>query len=339
MFTGWIKPFKLSRPVEREEYYAELPKQRQPGIIPDSYGSLIHINSTYADFIDRRDRLRGMASTTAGILGTLTMLGLWLFFVGFFFPSGYRDGVIDGMFLLVTSSMLSLVCFGGIGVFWYFQLRHDLFTYTHYPIRFNRKTRKVYVFRHNGPGGVLTVPWDEVFWHVGRGMQQKFLCDIRGHVLEGSRVKDTFAVGHYFDDNRMDRIQAMWEFIRRYMDEGLETVAEHPLDRQIDKSVTPSWTNCYIHAYAHMGPGFIALRFVLFPLFYPIVGLLTLVRWLTLNSCKTPVWPPEVEAECKVEPNDPHRWEEPSYQGEFANRPGSLERQIERMRLQGGGRR
>lgn len=85
MFTGWIKPFKLSRPVEREEYYAELPKQRQPGIIPDSYGSLIHINSTYADFIDRRDRLRGMASTTAGILGTLTMLGLWLFFVGFFF--------------------------------------------------------------------------------------------------------------------------------------------------------------------------------------------------------------------------------------------------------------
>ncbi|MFQ3790054.1 DUF6708 domain-containing protein [Halomonas sp. A29] len=337
MLTGWTKPFKLDRPLEREERYAELPKQRQPGIIPDSFGSLISFNSTYAEFIDRRDRLRGMAYTTfGGLLALLIFLG-GLFFVVYSIYDLLRghEVVANGVF----AAVMSVLVFGFTWFAWRRHFSKDLFTYTHYPIRFNRKDRKVYVFRHNGPGGVLTVPWDEVFWHVGRGMEQKFLCDIRGHVLKGSRIKDTFAVGHYFDDSRMDRIQAMWEFIRRYMEEGPETVAEHPLDRQIDKSVTPSWTNCYIHAYAHMGPGFIALRFVLFPLFYTIVGLLTLGRWLTLNSCKTPVWPPEVEAECQVEPNDPHRWEEPSYQGEFANRPGSLERQLERMRLQGGGRR
>ncbi|MEZ0470323.1 DUF6708 domain-containing protein [Luteimonas salinilitoris] len=146
-------------------------------------------------------------------------------------------------------------------------------------------------------------------------------------------VRDTFAVGHYFDDSRLNRIQSIWEFIRRYMEEGPETVAEHPLDRLIHESTKPTLKNCFIHVYASMGLNFIALRYFLFFLFYPSVGVLTLTRWLVLNSCKEPVWPPEVEAESQVEPDDPHRWEEPSYLSEFFDTcPGAFERHEERMR-------
>ncbi|MEZ0470326.1 DUF6708 domain-containing protein [Luteimonas salinilitoris] len=332
MLTGWTKPFKIDRLLSTEERQAALPHHRQPGVRPDPYDGLIHFNSTYADFIDRSFRLRGMANTAFGLFGTALLLGILFYTVIFFFPKNYRDGVIDEAFLLISSGIMSVLILGSVYIFWRFHFRKDLFACTHYPIRFNRKTGNVHVFRHNGPGGVLTVPWGEAFWHVGRGYQQKFLCDVRGHVLEGDMVRDTFAVGHYFDDSRMSRIQSIWEFIRRYMEEGPETVAEHPLDRLIHESTKPTLKNCFIHVYASMGPNFIALRYFLFFLFFPSVWVLTLTRWLVLNSCKEPMWPPEVEMESRIEPGDPHRWEEPSYINEFANRPGVFERYEERMR-------
>ncbi|MGY0560032.1 DUF6708 domain-containing protein [Luteimonas sp. A277] len=330
MLTGWTKPFELDRLLATEERHAVLSRHRQPGVQPYTYSSLIRFNSIYADFIDRSFRLRGMVNTA---FGGWVALALLVFSVWFF--TYMLLDLMEGNNISANLVFL-VVCFVAMSFFYWFiwkkYFSKELFAYTHYPIRFNRKTRMVHVFRGKSQGGVLTVPWDEVFWHIGRGYEQKFLCDVRGHVLDGDMVSDTFAVGHYFDDDRLDRILSVWEFIRRYMDEGPEAVAEHPLDRLIHESPKPTLKNCFIHAYTSLGPGFTSLRFVLFFLFYPIVGVLTLTRWLVLNTCKEPVWPAEIEAESQVEPNDPHRWEEPNYIAEFADRPGVMERHEERMR-------
>lgn len=330
MQTGWTKPFEVERPMRPDEHKATLPHGRTSGVEPFSWSALVRFNSTYAEFIDRRYRLRGMVASTAGLLCVVTMIGLMAVLI----PAGNaRLGADVSTWVHVFfSAVVGTACLAGVMVPWHYHLRHDLFTYTYYPIRFNRKTRKVHVFRHNGPGGVLTVPFDEVFWHVGTGLQHTFLRDVRGHVMDGDRIRDTFTVGHYFDDTQPERIAGLWEFIRRYMDEGPEAVAEHPLDRCIDLSMTPSWTNCYLWAAASMGGTFQSLRFVLFFLYYPIVGLLTLGRWLTLNSCKSPQWPAEIEAESRVASDDPHRWEEPTTLWEFANRPGMMARERERLR-------
>ena len=330
MQTGWTKPFDVGRPIRSDERQAVLPRERTVGVEPFPWSALVHLNSSYADFIDRRYRLRGMVATTAGLLCVTSMLG----FMAILIPAGnVRIGVDESIWVrLVFSAATGAICVAGVLAAWHYQLRHDLFTHTHYPIRFNRKTRKVHVFRHNGPDGVLTVPFDEVFWHVGIGLQHTFLRDVRGHVMDGNRIRDTFTVGHYFDDSQPERIAGLWEFIRRYMDEGPEAVAEHPLDRCIDLSMTPSWTNCYLWAAASMGATFQSLRFVLFFLYYPVVGVLTLGRWLTLNSCKPPRWPAEIEAESQVAADDPHRWDEPTTLWEFAKRPGMMERERERMR-------
>lgn len=334
MYTGWAKPFIVNREIDLTERRCALPPSNKSNIKPFAYSALISFNSTYADFIDRRFRLRGMFGT---LLASLVALGATACGIHFFtsmLPEAYASGRVGLLFVVVAAVMVGLFTFGMAFMFWRIFLRQEFFAYTHYPIRFNRKTRKVHVFRHNSPGGVLTVPFDEVFWHVGRGLRDKYLCDVRGHVLDGERVKETFAVGHYFDDSRMDRIYSLWEFIRRYMQEGPEAVAEHPLDRTIDLSMRPTWTNCYTWVAASMGSTMQSLRFLLFFLYYPLVGLLTLTRWLVLKSCKTPQWPAEIEAECQVSADDPHRWEKPNYMWEFANRDGAIERELERERVQ-----
>ncbi len=74
----------------------------------------------------------------------------------------------------------------------------DICTYTYYPIRFNRRTREIYVFRHNGDGGVLSIPWDRAFFFIGRGRGgEKHLLELRCHALnKHDRVIATFGIGH-----------------------------------------------------------------------------------------------------------------------------------------------
>lgn len=332
MFSGWTAEFKTDRPLSSDERMSSLPIKGDTHSDPFPYSSIIRFNSTFVDFIDRRFRLRGMVVTSFGALLLAGIVALGLFLI----PYVYLK-LDDGDQLrsnLIFYAAIAAMCFGIPIVIWRKHYRKELFTYSYYPIRFNRKTRKVHVFRHNGPDGVLTVPFDEVFWHVGRGLQKTFLCDARGHVMDGNTVKDTFAVGNYFDDSQMDRIHSIWTIIRRYMGEGPEAVAEHPLDRTIDLSTKPTWTNCYLWVVASLGQGARSLRFALFPIIYPIYGILTLGRWLTLNSCEAPEWPAYIEAESRIDAHDPHQWEEPEFLWEFANREGVAEREIERQRKQ-----
>nr|WP_324250654.1 DUF6708 domain-containing protein [Xanthomonas hortorum] len=230
-------------------------------------------------------------------------------FMGFFIfllmkmTEGGRGSVAIGI-----SSLFPLLA--GFGLYALF-LKHEFFCFVYYPIRFNRKTRKIYVFREKRDGGLLIVPWDEVFFHIGRGTDMKFLRDIRGEILDGTIVKDTFALGHCAE--RDEPVKEMWEFIRRYMEEGPEAVAEHPMDKYVELSVAPTWKNCLISAVGFTNATTPFKRVLL----SPFICTFTLVRWLVFKSCKQPVFPPEVEAECTVEPNDPNIWPVPTSIGEF----------------------
>ncbi|AIY41487.1 hypothetical protein LT85_2329 [Collimonas arenae] len=209
--------------------------------------------------------------------------------------------------------------------FYFLCIRFEFFTYTHFPIRFNRITRKIHVFRGNGPNGVLTVPWDDAFFHIGHSQKTPNLCDIRGEILDGDIVKDTFALGHFFE--RPQPVLEMWEFIRRYMEEGPEAVAENPLDRYVGLSVTGSFKNCLIMSRIFYGADTPFTQVISLPL----VALSTATRWLIFKTCKVPVFPPEIEAECVVEANDPNVWPIPETSGQFAaENPAIMQRAVER---------
>ena len=310
MYTGWIQPFRVNRPLSQQERDIALLREPRAAITPAQRMALISINSTYLDWIDRRHLFRGNPGIfLATAIGTgLTSLFAYLIIL---IVRDY-DGLVD---LLGLTFM-----FGIIFPVFKFVLFKDYFSYTYFPIRFNRRTRMVHVFRHNGAGGVLSVPWDEVFFHIGQGTTRKDFRDIRGEVLDGDIVKDTFALGHV---NSHQALLEMWEFIRRYMDEGPEAAAPHPLDRYVELSVTPSWKNCHLATSTYYAAG---LPPAIQLLVSPLVLLFTLTRWVVLRTCRQPVFPPDIEATCQVNPDDPNVWPMPQSSGEFAATvPGLVE--------------
>jgi hypothetical protein len=299
MYSGWIYKFKVNRPVTDDELQEALPREPQRNVEATDRGSLTRFNSTYVEFIDRCFSLRGS-------MGMLIVLAGFCFLFGasiFLFVNAFTD-FAQGHWLLIISTAFFVFLLSLIPVL--LALRKEFFTYTHYPIRYNRKTRKIYVFRHNGPGGVLVVPWDEGYFHRGHGMSDKSLLDVRCHVMEGNTVKDTFATGHSYGIEAP--VNELWEFIRRYMDEGPKAV-KPPF---VSMTASPTWRNCWRMSFIRVGAASTLAQIILLP----IEGPLVVLRWLVFKTCKKPVWPPEVEAECQIAENDPYRLPEPVNIGE-----------------------
>ena len=67
------------------------------------------------------------------------------------------------MSLVLLAIVLPLAMFA----FWI--ALQESFTYTHFPIRLDRRNRKVHVFRPGRPGKAnLEVDWDKLFFTLGR---------------------------------------------------------------------------------------------------------------------------------------------------------------------------
>ncbi|WNC92902.1 hypothetical protein RI103_32335 [Paraburkholderia sp. FT54] len=315
MFTGWMQPFSLDRALTPQERAESLPREAQTNIEAGQHVGLIRINSEYIDWIDRRFRFRGMLNTSLVTMGCLFFVGMALLLAWIALSSITKEGSYWWLGMLVSVFFL-----GGAYLLYYLILRLEYFSYTHYPIRFNRLTRMVHVFRHNGPGGVLTVPWESVFFHIGRGTDMKFLRDIRGEVLNGDTVVDTFALGHAAESE--PPVREMWEFVRRYMDQGPDAVADSPFAKYVALSVTPTLKNCMLFAVSFTNATTPFKRVLL----APFIALFTATRWVVFHTCKQPVFPADVEATCEVAADDPHVWPIPASTGQFAaDIPGVLE--------------
>ncbi|WP_341871912.1 DUF6708 domain-containing protein [Holophaga foetida] len=182
--------------------------------------------------------------------------------------------------------------------------KSEFFKYTHMPVRLNRKTRMVHVFRFDG--SVLSVPWDEVFFNIGLGrykgpFQPTFIA---GHVMEGSKryPKETFILGGHASG--LAATLSLWEFFRRYMEEGPESALEDTpqlVCLPLDRGKEPFSAGMTV-VHREMG----SPNWFLGTILFPIRVLQSCARWLAFRTCKVPVWPKEIEATCTIEPDDPH---------------------------------
>ncbi|WP_295522085.1 DUF6708 domain-containing protein [uncultured Stenotrophomonas sp.] len=287
------------------------------------------MNSTFVEFVDRTFKLKGMAATA--MFSAFVAFDVYIF--AFSLEALYSHPRIEQGERIVLSLVATAVYGGLAAMMWMLLLRKDLFQYTHYPVRFNRITRKIYFFRHNGPGGVTVVPWGSpyAFFHIGRGAQNPELRDLRCHLLDrNQQIQQTFTVGHFWHHD--DHILEQWALICRYMQDGPEGCFDDPLDRVITLSADPTLRNCWLMVILMMGTALMPLRT---NLMFPIYGALTLCRWLTFKTCRKPVFPPEIEAKCQIDADDPYRLPEPRFMAEFASDPAiyarALERHKERM--------
>ncbi|WP_155696534.1 DUF6708 domain-containing protein [Burkholderia stagnalis] len=196
------------------------------------------------------------------------------------------------MFLFVVGG--SVIFFRKIG---------ESFGYTHYPIRLNRRTRMVFVFR--GDGTVLQASWDDVYFalrvnmQVSAGVRTLGIC---GLVLKDPKTVEEMFVFGYASTSR-EYCLRHWEFIRRYMEAGPRAVLNAPglgLYLPIaDKRETLYQGWIALVSNDAWNPVFKWLMLPFHVAFF--IG-----RLVNRATSKVPMWPADVEAACRIEPGDPY---------------------------------
>ncbi|KUZ01854.1 hypothetical protein WS50_08455 [Burkholderia territorii] len=295
-YTGLLaKEYSVNRKLTAEEISNQLFQKARLDILPFYNISVIKMNSTYLECVDRWFIHRGAITsvclaflffTVILILGPLYMLS----------PAHFVPTEADiGFVLFAIPFMVPLWLLLSWGLF------KESFCLTHFPIRFNCRNGMVYIFKSNGL--IVRAKWDDIFFTLGRceRMVGRQNWDIRGHVLDkdGETVLETFALPG--DTVLVEQLKHCWEFIRRYMEEGPASVYRDVY---------------WCHDIAERREKYTAgLRYMFFSLngqpigqilLSPVFFVASLGRWFAMRTSKIPKWPAEIEAECAVDAFDPY---------------------------------
>jgi len=301
-YTGLFPSFKVDRRLTEEERSLQLKQQVRLDVVPIYQAVVVRMNSTYLETADKFYTWKGRL--TFGMILVLTMVGTFFVALGALaFASVHWVDLVDWSELRATHLFVILGCLGSplvAACVW--GLRREAFRHTHYPLRFNRKTRMVHAFRYDG--SVLSANWDELFFTLGRGNRHNLTqsWDVRMHVLDadGVTVRDTLALGLFAGDVEM--VRRFWELHRRYMEEGPESICK--------------FVEVFMPIAEHRETFMFGLRrywsnFVGSPAGYylmaPVVPLFAIGRWIAMRTSKVPTWPADIEAECAIDANDPFR--------------------------------
>jgi len=296
--TGLIWKFKVNRELAQGEKSGRLLVGEASVPNPSSQLTAIRMNSTYLECVDKFYFGKGDITAT----GIFVFVGLTIFLsLGireiFAYPTvpEYEQG--EALFVIIA---IPVTVIPAMFFFWFTGLGKELFRYTHCPVRFNRKTRMVHVFRLNGT--VMSEAWDKLYFVIGVGEEFE-TREVRFHRMseDGKTVLETHALPSIAC---WDRPRSQWEFVRRYMEEGPAAVLPH-IDHVLDAHIgQPGKRESFGHGYWIFSVNCSPL---IFYVFFPMNIAYVIGRWIAMRTCKHPVWPAEIEAVCQVEPDDPYQ--------------------------------
>ncbi len=288
---GMVTDFKVNRPLSEQEKTSHLAVKKKHSNEAHYALSLLKVNSTFAESVDKFYGVRGFVAMGGGSVAIMFLGALIAF-------STLVDENTPYWFYFVHVASL-----GMIGVATYLFTR-DAFTYTHYPIRFNRKNRSVYVWRRDGT--VLKAAWDSLYFTIyGHSVGFRDLYVV-GHVLAEDRntVKETFALSMCKAGvSGEGDLRTHFEFYRRYMEQGLSSeLLDHTRARWLPplyERRESYWWGLRFQWSSVSAMGVFALPLA------PLLLMESLFRWVAMRTSKIPVWPEWVEVECAIEPGDP----------------------------------
>ena len=289
------KGFLVDRPLNdyEQEHRFDIKRPASDKVHYDL--SLIKLNSTFVECVDKWYSMRGFVAMAGAVFATILIYAA-TFGIYALIDSGY-------LFFAVPTLM-------ALGLLWFAAkfFLSDAFTYTHYPIRFNRQNRQVYAFRRDGT--VLKAGWDDICWTIyntklGLGGGD---LNVMGHLLDKDDVTIKESIGLSLVDAGepgRQNLLMFFEFFRRYMEEGpgpvLDALKPVPLIMLpgIDHE-KESWFFGWEHLTGSL-KGMVLLQTVFQLFFLPI----SLFRWIVMRTSKIPQWPQWVEDECRIDPADP----------------------------------
>jgi hypothetical protein len=311
-FSGLIAKYPANRPLTEQERAHRLRQKQRLDLEPHYQLSVIQMNSTYLETVDKWFGWKGALSAVMFVIIGIFVGGcLGLVHTALTRAPGSRSPD-DDFFILVAVGLMVLPLLALAT----WLLCKESFAYTHYPIRFNRKTRIVHVFRPDG--SVLSVPWDEVFFTLGH-LAQWNEWEIRGHVLKPDKatVEESFALSYVgslcaadvdpkctqFSAN--DFVRAHWEFIRRFMEEGPQAVSTQvqfcmPIDGRRERARVS-----IERVFANIA----GAPFLLYCLLFPVCAVVSFFRLIAMTTSKIPRWPKDIAATCVIAADDPYAME------------------------------
>jgi hypothetical protein len=307
IITSPIQKYPVNRPLESSERERQLDQKKTSPGAAEPRSSVIRMNPTFLELPDGYFAVRGV----------LTFAWLFIAGAGIFLPlfflfrfvndpdvSDYQKGEVTLILLLICGVMALIL------VIYHFSsrysLRRELFRYTHYPIRFNRKTRKVYCFRSDGTA--MTEDWDNLFFfkhsysiYAGRAGTIHYE-ELRFHRLSEDRriVLETFML-HQVANASDSFLLQKWEFVRQFMEKGPKKLIDrvwfiHDISGHREK-FWDLWK--YWMAEGKCPKVFLVFSLIIFPFFL----LFGISRWIAMRSCIVPVWPAEIMDTCQFPPD------------------------------------
>lgn len=202
-----------------------------------------------------------------------------------------------------TSSTISVLltfvmtAFSGIVNYIYFRYgfqvtRLESFTTRNLLIRFNRATQQVHLHRPKSCGGIVTFPWrttgssaiDPRDDHTSLGMRQVLHWQPALTGLPHLEIAMIGKQGHGGSE-----LRDQWEFIRRYMEEGPESLPRPRLSTQL-----PSPIQAFSAQFEGLGRFFRNSSWlfkVILLLIWPAFLILGTAHWVSLMLCWRPRWP------------------------------------------------
>lgn len=232
-YQGVIIPYRnyVGKKFDEIEEKIELDQKQDTGVEPVDYNITIQFNSTYLEVLDKAYNLRGVNFFSIG----LSIFACIMMSLNF-------SIILEVGFGWFSFSMLLLFLFflGGLILIYKTLLKNDLFGYTHYPIRFNRKDKKVYVYKNKND--IRIFDWESLkiaFTRIDTGDRRKSEFDIRfSQLTEDGTIQDVFCLpfkmfvdtveyteqeGYQFSsDVEAVLFASNWEYIRCYMEEDIE---------------------------------------------------------------------------------------------------------------------
>lgn len=306
-YAGLLRDFKVNRELTDFEKKNHLNQKNKLNIYPHYQLSVIKMNSTYLELVDKWYGSKGFLN--------LISIAFLILFSGFALPLaidvtlqglGLRPTISTEEHILAYGVFLIAILLPTIGTFFWL-LRKESFSFTHYPTIFNRKSKMVYIFRVDG--SILQASWDEIYFTISQVDSANKYCNILGHILSPDKklILKSFSLSVSETNSKgdLELLKRHWEFVRRYMEDGPDSVSDQiEFCLPISEKKESLWFG--IHR-------LLANSSSTTPLGLPILivsitfGLLTVpFRHIAILSSRIPFWPTKVTSDCIVELNDPY---------------------------------
>lgn len=284
-----------------------LPISGQVGPECKDSATIYRINSTFMDVTEQPHMMRQWLA--GGVFTAAVFCVVFLIFLIFALEESHQNGVDKWSVVLVLQLSAAVVGLGYVALKFG---RDELFSLTTRPVRFNRSEKKIYAMRRRRFFSakqygdlVWEVPWDnQAFFCIHRGANGSDHSDsyhIRCYQLDkDGMVIRGFAIGREWKDlDGLNDLLCQWNYWCTYMNEGPSLLPKPLLFLTDHENIFESFLYCMYE----VGFGVSSRTRVLF---LPFFCWMTILRVLSLSTCRPPRWPAEISKCSQISENDPY---------------------------------